>query len=662
MAGMRFSFAFVALLSWASRIGASDQTQSDPLKGLTLEQLANVEVVSASKEPELLSQTPAAVYVLNQLDIRRSGATSLPEVLRLVPGVEVARIDTNKWAVGIRGFGTRLSKSLLVLIDGRSVYTTLFAGVYWDTQDVLLEDVDRIEVIRGPGGTIWGPNAVNGVINVITRSARETQGSLASATLGNVNQGIFGFRHGGTFGDTAYRAYGKAFQRDAEHHIDGNEFDDWWMAQGGFRMDGGGDGDAWTISGDVYSGDAGNRLAVSYYSPPRIVAEQGDAEISGGNLLGRWRRRLRSGSDLQLFAYYDRASRRDLNFAEDRDTFDVDFFHNPRLGRHNLIWGLGTRFAMSRPKQVVETVEWVPNDFTDELYTLFLQDEIALVPDRLSLTLGAKLLHNNYTGFELQPTARALWSATPRQTLWGGVTRAVRTPSRVDEHLQYTALFFPALPAFLRLEGDGNFTSEYMLGYEGGYRGILRENFFLDAALFYNDYDDLLSVQPQEFFLEPEPLPEHLVLPVLFRNQVFGAASGFEIAPVWTAADWIRLKGAYSFLDLDFEAEPESGDSSTAMQIEGSSPRHQVVVQSLIELPGDLELDLAYRYVSELPYRRVEAYHTADVNVSWAASEKLRLSFLGRSLLDADHVEFTSDPGPNVGIRRSFAFNLTFRN
>jgi len=662
MARMRFSFAYFAFLSWAPGIGAWDESQADPLKQLTLEQLANVEVVSASKGPALLSRTPAAVYVLTQLDIRRSGATSLPEVLRLVPGVEVARIDTNKWAVGIRGFGTRLSKSLLVLIDGRSVYTTLFAGVYWDAQNVLLEDVDRIEVIRGPGGTVWGPNAVNGVINIITRSARETQGALASATVGSVNQGIFGFRYGGTFGDTAYRAYGKAFQRDAEHHFDGNEFDDWWMAQGGFRMDGGGGRDAWTLSGDVYRGDAGNRLAVSSYSPPRIVAEQGDAEISGGNFLGRWRRRLSSGSDLQLLAYYDRASRRDLNFAEDRDTFDVDFFHNSRLGRHNLVWGLGSRFVMSRPEQVVETVEWVPNDFTDELYTLFLQDEIALASDRLRVTLGAKLLHNNYTGFEIQPTARALWSATPRQTLWGGLTRAVRTPSRVDEHLQFTALFFPELPAFLRLVGDGNFTSEYMLGYEGGYRSILREDLYFDAAVFYKDYEDLLSVEPGEFFLEPEPLPQHLVLPVRFRNHVRGASSGFEIAPVWTAAEWLRLKGAYSFLDLDFDTEAGSGDASTVAQIEGSSPRHQVVVQSQIELPSDLELDLVYRYVSELPHRRVEAYHTADVHVSWAVSEKLRLSFVGRNLLDADHVEFTSDPGPNVGIRRSLAVNLTFRN
>ena len=659
---MRFWLLSFAFLGLGSRSVASSQEPPPPLKQLSLEELANIEVITTSKEPALLRQTPAAAYVLTQDDIRRSGATSIPEILRLVPGVEVARIDSNKWAVGIRGFGTRLSKSLLVLIDGRSVYTTLFAGVYWDARDTLLEDVDRIEVIRGPGGTIWGPNAVNGVINIITRSARDTQGVLASVSAGNVDRAMGAFRYGGSSGGLAYRAYGKAFSRGPEFHFDGNEFDDWWKAQAGFRLDANGDGDTWSLQGDIYRGDAGNRLAVSYYSPPSIVNEVGDAAISGGNILGRWRRRFDSGSNLQILTYYDRTSRRDLNFAEDRDTFDVDFLHNLGWRRQNLTWGLGARFIGSRPEQVVPTVEWVPNDFTDKLYTLFVQDEIALVPDRLRLTLGTKLIHNNYTGFEIQPTARILWMTSPRQSFWGGVTRAVRTPSRVDQHLQFTALFFPAMPAFLRLTGDGGVTSEYMLGYEGGYRSLLGQDLFVDVAVFHNDYDDLLSVEPGEFFVEPSPPPEHSLLPVLFRNRAMGTTSGFEVAPVWTAASWLRLKGAYSFLDLDLETEPGSGDQSTVTQTEGSSPRHQVVVQSLLELTSEMELDFTYRYVSELPYRMADSYHTADIQVSWAASERLRLSFVGQNLFDANHVEFTSDPGPNVGIRRSFYAALTFRH
>jgi iron complex outermembrane recepter protein len=658
---MRFWISCLALFASGESSGFS-QPQPDPLKQLTLEQLANLEVTTASKDPESLRASPAAVYVLTQDDIRRSGATSVPEALRLVPGVEVARIDSNKWAVGIRGFGTRLSKSLLVLIDGRSVYTTLFAGVYWDAQDTLLEDIDRIEVIRGPGGTIWGANAVNGVINIITRNARETQGVLATASAGNVERFIGGVRYGASSGNLAYRAYGKGFSRASEFHVDGNEFDDWWMAQGGFRLDGSRDRDTWSFQGDLYSGEAGNRIAVSYYSPPSIVNEVGDTSISGGNVIGRFQRQLESGSDFQILAYYDRASRRDLNFAEDRDSFDVDFVHHLPWRRQNITWGLGARFISSRPEEVVPTVEWIPNDFTDKLYTLFVQDEIDLFADELRLTLGAKFLHNNYTGLELQPTARILWMTTPRQSIWGGVTRAVRTPSRVDEHLQFTALFFPAIPGFLRLTGDGGVTSEYLLGYEGGYRSLVHDDLFMDVAVFYNSYDDLLSVEPGEFMAEPEPPPPHLLLPVLFRNRVEGSSSGFELAPVWTAASWLRLKGAYSFLNLEFDEEAGSGDQSTVTQIEGSSPRHQIVAQSLLELPSGVELDVIYRYVSELPYRMADAYHTADIHVSWAASERLRLSFVGWNLFDAEHVEFTSDPGPSVGVRRSFYANVTFRN
>jgi iron complex outermembrane receptor protein len=640
---------------------AFPQSPTEPLKQLSLEELANVQVVTASKEDEPLLQTPAAIFVLTQDDIRRSGATSIPEALRLVPGVEVARIDTNKWAVGIRGFATRLSKSLLVLIDGRSVYTTLFAGVYWESHDVLLEDVDRIEVIRGPGGTVWGPNAVNGVINIITRNAAQTQGVLATASAGNVDQAAGGFRYGGSSGELAYRVYGKGFARGPQHHVDGNEFDDWWMAQSGFRIDRNGQRDSWTLQGDVYRGDAGNRLNVSYYDPPRIVAEQGDAELSGGNVLGHFRRPLGPSSDVQIRAYYDRANRSDLNFAENRDSFDVDFVHSFPWRKQSIIWGLGARFVSSRPDQVVPTVEWIPNDFTDRLYTLFVQDDVPLVPDRLRLTLGTKLLHNNYTGFEVQPTARLLWMPARRQSLWAGVTRAVRTPSRVDEHLQFTALFFPQTPAFLRLTGDGGFTSEYMLGIEGGYRSILAGDLFLDIAVFQNAYDDLLSVQPGTFVIEPEPEPAHRLLPVFFRNMVQGSTRGFEIAPLWTATPWLRLKGAYSYLHLDFETDPGSGDQSTVQQIEGSSPTHQVMVQSLLELARKVELDVSYRYVSQLSYRMAPSYHTADLHLGWSVSDRLTLALVGRNLFDANHVEFTSEPGPNVGVRRSFYVRATFR-
>ncbi|MGH9332990.1 MAG: TonB-dependent receptor plug domain-containing protein, partial [Vicinamibacteria bacterium] len=578
-----------------------------------------------------------------------------------VPGVEVARIDSNKWAVGVRGFGTRLSKSVLVLIDGRSVYTTLFAGVYWDAQDTLLEDVDRIEVIRGPGGTIWGPNAVNGVINIITRDAKDTHGVLATASVGNLDEVSGAFRYGGATGNGIdYRAYGKAFGRDAQYHVDGNDFDDWWMAEAGFRVDRHQSRDHWTLQGDLYRGDAGNRLAVSAYSPPSITNVQGDAELSGGNLLGRFRRTLDSGGNLQFLAYYDRASRSDLNFAEVRNTFDLDFLHQFTWRKQGLIWGGGVRFVASDPRVVGPTVVWEPNDFTDKLFTAFVQDEIPFAADRARLTLGAKFLHNNYTGLEVQPTARLLWMPSPRQSVWGAVTHAVRTPSRVDEHLRFTALFFPQIPMFLRLTGE-DIDSENLLGYEVGYRSLVSDELFIDAAAFFNDYDDLLSVEPGTPFLEASPAPEHLVLPVLFANQLQGTSSGFEIAPVWNPRPWLRLKGAYSLLDLQMETEPGSADASTVRQIEGSSPRHQVVLQSFLQLPRSFELDLTYRYVSALSSRMTDSYNTMDLRWSWAATESLELSFAGQNLFNAHHREFTSDPGPPVEVRRSFYAKITLR-
>jgi iron complex outermembrane recepter protein len=318
----------------------SDQEKPSQLKQLSLEQLGNIEVTTESKKPVKVSRTAAAVYVLTQDDIRRSGATSIPEALRLVPGVEIARIDSGKWSVGVRGFGSRLSRSVLVLIDGRTVYTPLFAGVYWEVQDTLLEDIERIEVIRGPGGTIWGANAVNGVINIITKGANNTHGMLASVSGGSVDQVIGSFRYGGGNGRSLdYRMYGKAFSRGPEFHSDQDRFDEWKMGQAGFRVDWNAQTrDTLTLQGDIYNADDGEKLSVSSYSPPSTTNIDGAAEVSSGNLLGRWHRLLSDGSDVQLQAYFDRTNRHEASFAESRDTFDVDFLHHLTLPwRHDFL-------------------------------------------------------------------------------------------------------------------------------------------------------------------------------------------------------------------------------------------------------------------------------------------------------------------------------------
>src|SRR5713226_3117951 len=570
----------LALLLWLTVTGQmtraqatqNDQNPPDNLKQLSLEQLGKIEVTTASKEPVQATRTPAAIYVITQEDIRRSGASSIPEVLRLVPAVEVARIDSGKWSIGVRGFGSRLSRSVLVLIDGRTVYTPLFAGVYWEVQDTLLEDIERIEVIRGPGGTIWGANAVNAVINIITKSAKDTHGTLASIGGGNVDQGSGGFRYGGGHSQSFdYRLYGKAFSRGPEFHPDRDRFDDWQMGQAGFRLDWTAHTrDAFTLQGDLYDADDGEKVAAGFYSPPFTTNVVGAGEVSGRNLLGRWKRVISGGSDVQLQTYYDRTNRHEASFGESRDTFDIDFLHHLTLpGHQDFLWGLGTRFSSGTAIEVTPTILFTPDHRTDKLYSGFVQDEIPIVGERLSLTIGSKLLHNIYTGFEIQPSARLLWTPTARQTIWAGFTRAVRTPSRVEDEDLLSGLISASPPTFIRYIGDGKFTSEHLLSYEAGYRTLLSSTLHLDVATFYNNYDHLLSVEPGTRFSETSPPPTHFVVPFFLRNGLMGTTYGIEIAPDWRPAEWWRLEGSYSFLHMNIAKSVGSLDSSTPITTDG---------------------------------------------------------------------------------------------
>jgi len=642
---------------------AEAEASGGRLKQLSLEQLGDTEVTTVSKQPVKIARTPAAVYVLTQEDIRRSGATSIPEALRLVPGVEVSRIDSNKWAVGVRGFESRLSRSVLVLIDGRSVYTPLFAGVYWEVQDTLLEDIDRIEVIRGPGGTIWGPNAVNGVINIITRTASETQGTLVTAGGGSLDQGTLGARYGSGNGKIFnYRIYGKGFARGPEFHPDQNRFDGWRMGQGGFRADWDSQTrDKITLQGDLYDGSAGERASLATYSPPFVTLAQSDARLSGGNMLGRWERTLSDGSGFQVQAYYDRTNRHDINYSENRNTFDIDFLDHLTLPwRQAFVWGLGARVSPSNFIEVVPTALFAPHS-TDQLYSAFVEDEIALVDNHLWLTLGSKFLHNNYTGFDVQPTARLLWTPTARQSLWAAVSRAVRTPSALEENLQVTGLISANPLIFARAYGDGHFTPERMLGYEAGYRTLVAPKLYLDLASFYNHYTDLESIEPAAPFLEASPPPAHLVVPLYLRNGILGNTSGIEIGPDWRPTRWWRLEGSYSYLHMALRKTAGSQDSSTASSTKGASPAHEIVIQSLVDLPRGFEVDQTFRYVSALPAQMVPSYGTGDAKLSWRAAGGFGLSVVGQNLLQPHHPEFGGDPGPLVENRRGIYAQVTWR-
>jgi len=620
---------------------------------MTLEELSQVEVTTVSKEPVPAFQTPAAVFVITSEDIRRSGYTRIPDLLRLAPGVEVAQIDSNKWAIGIRGFQGRLSRAVRVLIDGRSVYTPLFAGVYWEMQDTLIEDIDRIEVVRGPGGTIWGANAVNGVINIITKHAKDTRGMLVSAGGGNVEQGFLNWRYGGGSDAFSYRIYGKGFTRGPEHQFPGSLHDDWRMGQIGFRIDWARQkGDTLSFHGDAYSTIAGGRLNISSYTPPAIMALEANAYLSGQNLSMAWNRPLASGSDVQFNAFYDRTDRKDLNFREVRHAVDADFLHRRPLRKHELTVGLGARLSPSRFYQVTPLVDFPPHEQSYNIYSGFAQDKITLVAKRLSLTLGTKLEHNSFSGFEYQPSGRLAYTPTEKQTMWAAVTRAVRTPSRIEDGFLFTALINPALPLYVRLVGDGQFTPEQLVAYEAGYRLLLKSG-VVSVSLFHDRYDELLSVESRPPVAETSPPPTRLIIPLLFRNGVQATSSGGEVASLWDLTKWWRIRGAYSYMAMDARRRPGSNDASTVGQLEGDSPRHTGNVRAMFSLPKNLELDLTYRGVSAVTGQRAPAYSTADARFGIRLSSHLSLSLIGRNLLQPSHVEYGGVPGALIGIKRS---------
>ncbi|HVO62080.1 MAG TPA: TonB-dependent receptor [Terriglobales bacterium] len=659
----------VALLfSITTLVSAStiDQ-QAKNLAQLSLEQLGNVEVTTATKTPEQVWKTSAAIFVITQDDIERSGATSIPEALRLAPGVEVARIDRNKWSIGIRGFGSRLNRSVLVLIDGRTVYTTLLAGTYWEVQNVMLEDVDRIEVIRGPGATIWGPNAVNGVINIITKRAKDTHGALVSVGGGNVDEGFFNARYGGGNAKTFdYRIYALGFDRGPEHHPNGDDYDRWRAAQGGFRMDWNrNDRDSFTLQGDLYDEGAGETVTATTYAPPYSQVVRGTAMLSGGNVLGRWERNFGDGQGLQLQAYYDRTNRTEPNFKDVRDTVDVDFLDRFRAAsRHQISWGFGARASHGHNPTIVSGLFFRPSSRTDQLYTGFFQDDIDVIHNRLTFTIGTKLLKTNYTGLQFQPTGRILWTPTDKQTVWAAFTHALRTPSDAERAFYLTGLVGLApggVPLFARFNANPDFNSEQLNGYEAGYRRLFGTKFYFDVAAFYNHYSNLFSEDITGGpFLETNPAPAHLLIPAEFGNGLLGTTKGIEIAPEWKPTTSWRLGASYSYLQMNLQRAPHSLDVGTAAFVEGSSPKHELAAHSGLDFWKNFSFDLTYRYVSALPKLSIRSYSTADARFDWRVRQHWKFSVVGRNLLQPYHYEYASDPGPNVAIKRSAYGQITW--
>jgi iron complex outermembrane receptor protein len=654
--------AFVCYGASAARVHPIQEQQ---LKSMSLEQLGNVEVTTASKRPEEVWKTPAAVFVITAEDIRRSGATTLPGLLRLVPGVQVSRSQSDEWAVGIRGFTSGFSKDLLVLIDGRSVYTPLFEGVYWDVQDLPLENIDRIEVIRGPAGAVWGENAVNGVINIITKHAGETRGGYASALGGGtVDRFIGEAQEGWNLPDHwQARVYAKGFNRGPELNPGNNPYDTWHEERGGFRADWQPNHrDTLMVEGDIYQGEVGGQNTIGTFFPPAQVIVQGAQPVSGGDMVVRWDRTLSPKSDFYLQAYFDRTNRKSLQFHETRDTFDLDFVdHIGSLPRQDIVFGVGLRESPSNLIQTHATVNFTPNQLTDYIYSGFLQDRIEILHNHLSAVLGTKIEDNNYSGVGVEPNARVLWNPSLHQTVWGAVSRALRVPGRVDQDLTLIGNYVSSPPIFVTVLGNPNFKPEVMIGWEAGYRQLFTPKLYMDLSLFHNQYDDLESYgEPIFTFTYPtQPYP-YTSLNATFANGVKGVTDGLELAPDWKPFSWLDLRGTYSHLHMALHSKAGFSQASYVASYEGSSPDHIATVQALFTLPYGLEIDPDYRYMSTLPAQDAPAYQTADAHVAWKIKKHFRLSVDGRNLLQPSHREFLGDNGNRVGIKREVYGGLTW--
>ncbi len=647
--------ALLLIFSSTNRASASEAELevSDDLVSLSIEELMNIEVTSVSKKSERLSGAAAAVFVITGDDLRRSGATSIPEALRMVPGLQVARIDASTWAVSSRGFNGRFADKLLVMMDGRSVYTPLYSGVFWNLQDTLLEDIDRIEVIRGPGATLWGANAVNGIINIITKNAADTLGGVVTAGGGTHERIFGGARYGAKIGDFAnLRLYGKYFDRDNGVYSDGREARDGWHAvRSGFRLDAEpNSNDSFTFQGDLYDGRAGWTLISPTLFPPYRATMEYPDKFSGGNLLGQWSHGFSESSDMTLQVYYDRTSQHIGLFREDRDTADLDFQHRFGLGkRQDILWGLGYRYSHDRITNM-QPVTFFPDSRGDNLFTAFVQDDITLVENVLRLTLGSKFEHNDYSGFEVQPNARLLWTPQEGHTVWAAVSRAVRTPSRADGGIFFYGDTYPPLsplnPSDLPLRSgiisSPDFRSEELLAYELGYRLQPLQTLSLDITVFYNTYDSLRDVEPLVPVYVTSPTP-HYILPFMAHNNMQGETRGVEASADWKPFEWWRLLAAYTFLDCHMNFPAYVQDLYNKEAVEGRSPHHQFSLRSQTDLGRNVELDLWLRYAGRLPDLQIGSYVTLDARLAWKPVKGVEISLVGQNLFHSRHSEFSPE-------------------
>ena len=639
--GRRAFVACVGLLglgfAFPSAVGSAQTTapapQASDLTTLSLDELMNLEVTTVSRKPERWWSVPNGIDVVTSDDIRRAGVQNLPDAIRLATGVQVGQSSARSWAISIRGMDVLAANKISVLMDGRSLYTPFFAGVLWDAQDTLLEDIDRIEVVRGPVGSLWGAFAVNGFIQILTKSAWDTQGWLASAGTGTEDPGFFALRYGGKLGkDTAFRAYAKYFQTDWTYLANGKH------AQGatdflqtGFRID------------SRRSPDSTVTLQGDYYTNQDLPLDRVQTATYGANLLGRWRRTLSAASDLQVEGYLDHTYWLiPASFEERRTTGSASVKYRLAAGRHDLLLGADALISADKIGNI-GIAQLEPGDRTIHTLGLYVQDTVQVKP-RVALVLGLKGEQSSFSGYEVEPTIRLAWTPNPGTTAWAAVSRAVRTPVRIDEDLVIR------LNGVNFFEANDDFKTETALAYELGVRNRPASVLTFDVSAFAYRYDNLRSTEPAG--VAPVPLT--------FKNTLDARSYGAEATLMYQPLPRLSFKGSYRFLDLAFSKDPGSQDTSGG-SAEGNDAKHVVTLAAHANLPGNIEIDAYLRYASALPRPALEGYTTMDARVAWRPSKRLEIALLGRNLLDKQYAEFVTNNSLNEQVHRRGAIKLTWR-
>lgn len=615
----------------------------DDLTQLSLEELLDIEVTTVSRKAESLSRAPAAVYVLTNEDLRRMGVSSVMEALRVVPGLQVARLNSSQWAISSRGFNGPFANKMLVMVDRRTVYTTLFSGVFWDMQDIPLADVDRIEVIRGPGATLWGVNAVNGVINIITRSSADSTGRLLDTRVGTDDRALGTWRYGMQTGEESWmRFYGRYLNRGESVDSDGNDVGDRWQSGSlGFRADWGTaeSENQFTLDARAFSLDATQVTTLPLLDFPFVQTSAQQSRADGGHVRLRWQREIAEDQDLVVQSSYEHNERQGPLGGDARRTFDLDLQYSLQpFESHRVLAGAAFRHVES---DVDGTFIYTLDEPSSTLTSLsgFLQDEVELERDRWYLTFGVKLEDSEFVDPELQPSARLTHIASPSTTWWGSISRAVRTPSQVQDQVLLTQAVFPdamtGLTNLVQIQGNPQLEPEELWAYELGWRWQARENLSLDVAAFYNDYEQLVTLNTQA----PVVAPPIATIPLQFQNDGQAEAYGLELAADWRAHEDVRLRANASYLDLDTAAAPTSGDSTLA-DVPGQNPQHQLGLWASWQPTDELELDAILTWVDDLPSFGIGSYTRADLRLGWRPSPTLELALGVQNALEDQHAEF----------------------